>query len=176
MPVLALLPLWMFFYWRAMQPPQNNSVGPTAAGQVVFAKCSSCHSTDGSGVTGAGRQLSNGEVLKTFPKIQDQLTFVYTGSGPWAGKGYGDPNRPGGQHVAGQQFPVGAMPSWGSDYGGELSDLEILEVVCHERFDLSGEDTTNAEYLSWCTLTGDNYQKVATGGFSSAGIATKPPS
>ena len=45
----------------------------------------------------AGRS-ANGEVLKTFPKLVDQASLVYTGSAPYAGKVYGDPNRPGGPH------------------------------------------------------------------------------
>jgi hypothetical protein len=123
-------------------------------------------------VAGAGRQLNNGEVLKTFPTIQDQMTFIYLGNQPYAGQGYGDPNREGGQHVAGQEYPAGAMPAWGSMANGELTDLEILEVVCHERYTLAGGDPASEEYTSWCTETGEDYVKVVEGGFEAAGVAT----
>ena len=68
--------------------------GPLGEGKTVFATCASCHGSTGEG--GVGRQLSNGEVLKTFPKFEDQASLVYTGSAAYSGKIYGDPNRPGG--------------------------------------------------------------------------------
>jgi hypothetical protein len=173
MPVLGVLPLWVFMYAKAMQPPVHEVTGPLASGATTFtSKCSSCHGADGQG--GVGYQLNSGEVLKTFPKIQDHLSFVYTGNTPHIGQGYGDPNRPGGQHVGGKLGAAGAMPAWGTGAGGELSDVELLGVVCHERITLSGEDPTSDEAVSWCTETGENYQKVVEGGFAAAGVQPIP--
>ena len=34
------------------------------------------------------------------------------------------------------------MPGWGEQANGELTDPEILAVVCHERYTLGGADAT----------------------------------
>ena len=78
----------------------------------------------------SGYAFTNGEVLKTFPTLEDQVAFVYTGNEPFLGSTYGDPNREGGARVAGTR---GAMPQWGEAAGGELTDAELVAVVCHER-------------------------------------------
>ena len=97
---------------------------------------------------------SDGEVDKTFPHIEDQLRFVYFGTAAYNAAGvtsYGDPNREGGPHVAGS---IGIMPQWGESAGGELTDAEILAVVCHERYGLNGPDPSDEafaeEYEAWC--------------------------
>jgi hypothetical protein len=172
MPVLGLLPLWLFIYAKAMQPPVEHLVGPLAAGATVYNSCASCHGQSGEG--GVGYPLYQGEVLKTFPKLQDQITFIYTGNLPYGGIGYGDPHRPGGQRIGGVQGAPGAMPAWGLGAGGTLTDLQLLEVVCHERITLSGDDATTDNNVSWCTTDGENYQKVATGGLEAAGVAKGP--
>ena len=47
------------------------------------------------------------------------------------------------------------MPGQGSTAGGDLTDEEILAVVCHERYTLGGADPTGDEYLEeyedWCS-------------------------
>lgn len=172
MPVVGLLPLWIFMYAKAMQPPTVELVGPLAAGAQVFNSCASCHGSNGEG--GVGYQLNNGEVLKTFPQLQDQITYIYTGNLPYVGKGVGDPNRPGGQHIGGALGAGGAMPAWGQTAGGTLTDLELLEVVCHERITLSGSDPAAEENVSWCTAAGEKYGQVAAGGLDAAGVAKGP--
>ncbi len=42
--------------------------------------------------------------------------------------------------------PVGVMPTW----QGQLTTVEIIAVVCHERYTLSGGDQTSQEFLDWC--------------------------
>ena len=99
--------------------------------------CASCHG--GSGEGGVGYPFTGGEVLKTFPHIEDQLRFVYYGSEQYPAAGvdiYGDPDREGGPHVVLARNGA-AMPAW----GGNLTDAEILGVVCHERYDLGGGDS-----------------------------------
>ena len=134
MPVVGLLPLWAYMYARGLEPPSKTLSGPVGQGQVLFAsKCSSCHGTQGEG--GVGYPLAGGEVEKSFDKIADQITFVYTGNKPYVGKPYGT-----GRHIGGQKGAPGAMPAWGEEAGGELSDAEILAVVCYERYGLGGGD------------------------------------
>jgi mono/diheme cytochrome c family protein len=169
MPVLALLPVWMFMYAKALQPPQVEVTGPLAEGATVYGSCASCHGSGGEG--GVGPQLSNGEVLKTFPKIEQQLSFVYTGNTPYIGQPYGDPNRPGGAHIGGTHGPAGAMPAWGTNAGGPLTDVDLVSVICHERITLAGEDPLSAEALSWCTADGEKYQQVVSGGLAAAGVS-----
>ncbi len=98
----------------------------------MYQSCSSCHGANGEG--GVGRQLNDGEVLKTFPYIADQLEFVWGGDvGNPVDKPYGNPNRPGGQRIAGHFGQL--MPAW----NGVLTQAQLLDVVRHERETISGE-------------------------------------
>jgi mono/diheme cytochrome c family protein len=130
-PVLAALPLWAFLYAATIDPNTGKTAptGPLADGAALFASnCAACHGATGGG--GVGPQLSGGEVLKTFPAYADHIAWVTNGSSLVKGNGYGDPNRPGGQHVA----KTGGMPSFKS----QLTAQQIAEVVLHERVTLSG--------------------------------------
>ena len=150
MAALSLMPIWAFMYVRSLTAPPETSEGPIGVGAEVYGNCSSCHGASGEGGS-AGRQLSDGEVVKTFPHIEDQLRFVYFGTEGYHLAGvtsYGDPDREGGAHVAGS---FGVMPQWGASAGGNLTDAEILAVVCHERYTLSGADTASEEFELWCS-------------------------
>ena len=152
MAALSLMPLWAFMYVRSLTEPPETVEGPLAVGDEVYGNCSSCHG--GSGEGGTGRELDNGEVNKTFPHIEDQLRFVYFGTEGYNAAGitsYGDPNREGGAHTTGS---FGLMPAWGTNAGGDLTDAEILGVVCHERYafgvDPAADEATNQEFELWC--------------------------
>ena len=133
MPVLAFLPIWAVIYVNTLSKPYSNVPTQIAEGAIVFSDCSGCHGSQGEG--GVGRQLNDGEVLKTFPYIADQLEFVWIGDqGIGNGNGYGNPDRPGGQHKVGS-FGTGQMPAW----NGTLTQADLLAVVRHERETLSGE-------------------------------------
>ncbi len=140
MPIVGLLPLWIILYAGSLSPAATGGPTELTLGATIFAtKCASCHGAGGGG--GVGRQLSGGEVLKTFPNIADQLAFVAHGSaGVGLGNGYGDPNREGGQHIAGG-FNGNQMPA----FLKALKPEELLAVVRHERETLSGEKLTAAE-------------------------------
>ena len=80
------------------------------------------------GQGGVGYAFTGGEVVRTYPNIEDQLRFVYWGSAEYALAGVdisGDPNREGGPHITGAQ---GVMPAQGAEAGGALTDYEILGV------------------------------------------------
>ncbi len=160
-PILALLPLWGFLYLKASTPEVVEVVGPLAAGARVYNNCASCHGGDGGG-GGAGYPLAAGSVLKTFPKIEEQLTFVYVGTKGYDGKPYGDPAR---GRIGGAK---GQMPAWGN----QLSEVEILEVVCHERYTLAGGDQASEEFLKWCTVDGEKFLEVEEEGFKKAAVPT----
>lgn len=126
-PVLALLPIWAFAYVGALNPPSTAApvLTPLQAGAQVFAKnCSPCHGAQGEG--GVGPKLAGGEAKLTFPNEADHIAWVDTGSISKAkGTPYGDPARPGGQHVV----HVAGMPA----FKGTLTDTEIQNVVTFER-------------------------------------------
>ena len=152
MAALSLMPIWAFMYVRSLTEAAPTVEGPMAVGDDVYGNCSSCHG--GSGEGGTGRPLADGEVNKTFPHIEDQLRFVYFGTEGYNTAGvsvYGDPNREGGAHTTGS---FGLMPAWGSNAGGDLTDAEILGVVCHERYafgvDPAADETTAQEFALWC--------------------------
>ena len=141
LPVLAVLPLWGFVYAGSLSTPQEDLSDPELVlGEDVFGQCSACHGANGEG--GIGRPLDGGEVLLTFPNIDDQIEWVSEGSALVGGAGnpYGDPGRPGGQEVSGSGG-FGQMPA----FGGSLSEEEIRAVVRYEREVLSGGAPEGAE-------------------------------
>jgi mono/diheme cytochrome c family protein len=169
---LSTLPLWAFMYVRALTPTTERIPGPLGDGAVIFSGCSSCHGSQGEG--GVGYQFSKGEVLKTFPHIEDQLRWVYNGSDAYATAGiqiYGDPKRPGGPHITRAK---GVMPG----QAGQLTDAQILAVVCHERFTLGGADPAGAnqkEFDNWCSVDSPAWTALEDGSATFDNIDTKVP-
>jgi hypothetical protein len=165
MAALSLMPIWAFMYVRSLTEPPDTSEGPMGVGAEVYGNCSSCHG--GSGEGGSGRPLADGAVNETFPHIEDQLRFVYFGTEGYNLAGianYGDPNREGGAHATGS---FGIMPGWGASAGGDLTDAEILAVVCHERYGLNGPDPADEavaeEYELWCSEESPMYAALEAG-------------
>jgi mono/diheme cytochrome c family protein len=149
MATLSLMPVWGFMYVRAVTEPPEVVEGPIGIGAEIFSSCASCHGAEGGG--GVGYAFAGGEVLKTFPHIEDQIRYVYYGTEGYNAADveiYGNPDREGGPHVTGN---LGVMPA----FGGQLTQYEILAVVCHERYTLGGADPTSeeyaAEYETWCS-------------------------
>ncbi|HVN51472.1 MAG TPA: c-type cytochrome [Acidimicrobiales bacterium] len=154
MPVLAFLPIWAVIYVNTLSKPYSNVPTQIAEGAIVFSDCSGCHGSQGEG--GVGRQLNNGEVLKTFPYIADQLEFVWIGDqGIGNGNPYGNKNRPGGPHIAGS-YNGAQMPAW----NGTLTQADLLAVVRHERETLSGEVVPPDQIASDGSLLWPNGQPV----------------
>ena len=139
MPVVAVLPIWALFFAGTMQQPETEDILLVDA-ELVYGSCAGCHGGNGGG--GVGYQLSDGEVLATFPEVIDQLAHTARGSDAIAGQAYGDPNRDGGGRVAGDR---GLMPA----QQASLSLIELEVVVFHERAILAGEDTSSPEYQEW---------------------------
>ncbi len=171
---LSTLPLWAFMYVRALTPATEKLTGPLGEGATVFTGCSSCHGSAGEG--GVGYAFAGGEVLKTFPHIEDQLRWVYAGSEAYSAAGvqiYGDPNRAGGAHVTKAK---GVMPQQGSKFGGALTEAQILAVVCHERYTLGGADPAGAnqkEYDNWCAPDSPAWTALQDGSATFDNIDTK---
>ena len=167
MATLSLLPLWAFVYVLALSPQEKVVEGPLAIGASVFASCAGCHGAVGQG--GAGRILYQGEVLKTFPKIEDMLNFVYTGSQAYATQGiafYGNPDREGGAHAP-LSYNGNPMPMQGKTAGGALTEEQILGVVCYARYTISAADPKSTEwskeYERWCTPTSEIFIGLESG-------------
>lgn len=159
---LSLLPVWLFMYVRSVTQAPEEATGPIGVGAEQYSTCASCHGSNGEG--GVGRQFSEGEVLLTFPHIEDQLRFVYWGTDEYNLAGiasYGNPDREGGPHLTSS---FGVMPAQGADAGGDLTDAEILAVVCHERYTLGGADPGSEEYApefeEWCSEESPVYEAL----------------
>ena len=168
MATLSILPLWVFMYARSLTPTEEAVAGPLGEGAEIYAaNCSSCHGAGGEG--GIGYPFTGGEVLRTFPRIEDQVRFVYFGTAEYAAAGigvYGDPDRQGGVHPTGGR---GQMPGFGPDVGGGLTEAEIVAVVCHERYTLSGADPTAdfvEEYERWCSPESEAFAGLEEGTFT----------
>jgi mono/diheme cytochrome c family protein len=138
LPVLGILPLWALIYAGTLVAHEPGITDPVLqTGQTVYnAQCAACHGATGAG--GTGRQLNGGNVLLTFSDPQQHIEWVTNGS-PAAGTPYGDPARPGGQHIS-QSDGYGKMPAFGS----ALTPEEIVAVVRYEREIIGGEDSTTA--------------------------------
>jgi hypothetical protein len=164
---LSLLPLWAFVYLLALQPKEEVAVGALAVGEAVYGSCAGCHGAAGQG--GAGRALHQGEVMKTFPQIEDMLNFVYVGSQAFVSAElsvYGDPNREGGPHAP-MSYNGNPMPQQGSSAGGALTDYEILGVVCHVRYGIGGADSASeqwaTEFAQWCSPESEIFLALQSG-------------
>jgi mono/diheme cytochrome c family protein len=127
-PVLVGLPLWAIMYVGTLETPAAEAAGLLAEGSEMYTSCAACHGGGGGG--GVGPQLSGGEVLLTFPEVDEMVAWVVQGS-PAVGTPYGSPDRPGGQRIAG-----GGMPAYGDSWTNE----QIVAVVLHERAALSGSE------------------------------------
>ena len=167
---LALLPVWAALYLVAIKPAEKIVVGPLSVGATQYATCAGCHGAEGAG--GAGRVLYQGEVLKTFPRIEDMLNFVYNGSQKYVASGikqYGNPNREGGAHAP-LSYNGNPMPMQGEKAGGALTEAQILGVVCHERYTISGADPTSEkykdEYATWCSPDSEIFKALEAGSTS----------
>ena len=165
MATLSLMPLWGFMYVRAVTEPPVVVEGPLGIGAELYSSCATCHGAAGGGVTGLGYQFSNQEVLKTFPHIEDQVRYVYYGTEGYNAADvdiYGNPDREGGPHVTGNR---GIMPAFGGP--GQLTQYEIVAVVCHERYTLGGADPTSEEwadeYETWCSEDSPVFAELQAG-------------
>ena len=127
------------------------AAGPLGGGAEVYARaCSSCHGASGEG--GVGRQLGGGEVLVTFPPHRGPAALRVLGHGRLqAGR------RRGLRRSESLRWPTPHRLAR-SDAGPErlgLTDVEILAVVCHERYTDGGADTTSEEFVeeyeNWCS-------------------------
>ena len=161
MATLSLMPVWGFMYVRAVTEPPVVVEGPLGIGTEIYSSCASCHGAEGGG--GVGYAFSGGSVLETFPHIEDQIRYVYYGTEGYNAAGvdiYGNPDREGGPHVTGN---LGVMPA----FGGQLTQYEILSVVCHERYTLSGADPTSEEYAeeyeTWCSEESPVFAELEAG-------------
>jgi len=167
MATLSLLPLWAFLYMIALRPQEKVVEGSLAIGAKVYSSCAGCHGAEGQG--GAGRILYQGEVLKTFPKIEDMLNFVYTGSQAYATQGiayYGNPDREGGAHAP-MSYNGNPMPMQGEKAGGALTEAQILGVVCHARYTIGGADPKSMEWSNeferWCSPASEIFAGIESG-------------
>jgi mono/diheme cytochrome c family protein len=155
MPVIALLPLWAFLYQESVTVPEQGDEA-IAHGEEVYGACAGCHLANGAGGTGA--KLNEGEVLKTFPDPVGMMEWIHLGADGWVGASrgpYGDPNREGGPHDAGDLTTE--MPGF-----PELTAEDLAAVTRYIREELSGEVPTPeaAElYEEWAEMAIENAEE-----------------
>jgi Cytochrome c len=157
---LSILPVWGLMYVRSLTPATVQASGPLGEGAEVYGNCSTCHGSNGEGQAGNGYQFSKGEIWKTFPNIEDQLRFVYGGSDAYALAGVeipGDSGREGGAHVTKAR---GVMPR----QGDQLTEAEILAVVCHERYGVNADlSRENEVFELWCSEESPIFEALESG-------------
>jgi mono/diheme cytochrome c family protein len=168
MATISLLPIWGFMYVQGLKPEAKVVAGPIGAGQKVYSNCALCHGGGGGG--GVGRSFQNGALEKTFPHIEDQLNLVYTGS-----QAYRDTiNMPYGDPAVGH---LGYNGSFMPAQKANLTQAEILAVVCHERYDLAGVSPEDpkwaAEYNLWCSPESAIYAGLKDGSVTFDNVAEK---
>ncbi len=122
MPVLLMLPIWAVVYIGAFGE-RGEAAAPSEGALLYQANCASCHGAGG----GGGTAPALGGVTETFPEFSDHVEWVTEGSGPVRGETYGANN---------SGPSTGGMP----DFGGSLSEEQIVLVVCHERVTFGGEE------------------------------------
>jgi mono/diheme cytochrome c family protein len=172
MVTLSILPLWMFLYVIALRPEPVTASGPLGVGAEVYAgkgNCAGCHGADGAGVAGGAYGFVGGDAMATFPHIEDQLRWVSIGTQAYQAAKVtiaGDPNREGGAHIVGSN---GIMPARG---GAELTDAEVLAVVCDERYGLGGVAEEGPEFELWCAEESPVFVALETGAATFANLHT----
>jgi hypothetical protein len=140
LPVVVFLPIWALSFAGTMQVPvKEDPLLAEAASLYTALGCAACHGPAGQG--GIGHQFSAGEINLTFPEPIDQMVHIARGSAPIVGQAYGDPDRPGGAHVAGD---LGVMPAFPN-----ITLLELEMVTYHERAVLSTEVDPGPEFEAW---------------------------
>lgn len=152
LPVLFLLPVWGFTYVRLLEDTATIEVTALSTGAQIYTsnQCVACHGGGGEG--GVGYQLNNGEVLLTFPSIDPMLEWIQAGTSDFGiGNVIGDPNRPGGAHIAGDRA---VMPG----FAATLGESDVYAVARFIREQLSGEELDAeqiaARDLQWTELGG----------------------
>lgn len=154
MGLVAAVPIWALSYAGTMQLPEvEDPLFTEAATLYVDGGCAGCHGAGGGGITGYA--FTNGEVTDTFPHPTDQMVHVARGSEPINGEAYGNPDRPGGQRIAGERGQ-GSMPA----QEGTLTQLELELVIFHERIVLGGDDPTTPENSAWIE---NLHERIAAG-------------
>lgn len=133
-PIFPALLVWGIIYLNGVTNPPPPSNTPDSLGAQVYAKCASCHGAGGEG-TGTAPAFAGGDLLKVFPKWEDQVKWVNVGSGNWTAetgsKTFGDTKKP--------IDPNKTMPGFGplgSDKS--LSCEDIVLVVRYEREHFAG--------------------------------------
>ena len=147
LPVVAALPVWAWGFAGTMQEREvEDPVFVESSELYASAGCAGCHGAAGGG--GSGYQLSDGEVITTFPEVVDMMVHVARGSAAIAGESYGADGR----RVAGDSGA--AMPA----QRDALTRVELELVIFHERAVLSGEDMDQPGYEEWMEHMREAYE------------------
>ncbi len=151
LPVIAALPIWAFSFAGTMQEQETEDIVAIESELFYGTKgCSGCHGGGGGG--GTGYQLSDGEVLETFPEPIDMMVHIARGSTAIDGESYGAERADGARRSAGD---LGVMPA----QIGQISLIELELIVYHERHTLSGEESDSEEYEAWVESMEEHWEE-----------------
>ena len=153
MPIVLATPVWAYGLAGTLQQPETEDPLEVEAAEIYLAAgCSACHGVGGGG--GLGYQLSDGEVLQTFPEAIDMMVHVARGSSAITGEVYGAERADGNRRISGQR---GNMPA-------QLNALSVEElelVIYHERVNLGGEDISDERGQEWADHVREGYESGA---------------
>ena len=136
---LSTLPLWAFMYVRALTPTTETIPGPLGDGAALqrlleLSRQRRRRRRSATSSRRGGAQDLSAHRGSAAMGVRRQRCLLQ----PQESQIYGDPNRAGGAHVTKAEEPCPA------GMGGQLTDAQILAVVCHERFTLGGADPVGA--------------------------------
>ena len=133
------------------------------AGVEVFGNCASCHG--GSGEGGAGDRWPTARSTR-----RSRTSRISCGSSTSAPRRTTSPASPTTAIPTARWRPrhrVVRHHAVGATAGGDLTDAEILAVVCHERYAFNGPDPTDdavaEEYELWCSEESPMYAALEAG-------------
>lgn len=132
-PIFPALLVWGIIYVNGVSNPPPPTNTPDALGAQIYAKCSSCHGANGEG-SGSIPKFAGGDLLKVFPKWEEQIQWVNVGSSNWksvtGSNTFGDTKKP---------IGAGGMPGFGPlGTDKSLTCSDIVMVIRYEREHFAG--------------------------------------
>jgi mono/diheme cytochrome c family protein len=143
-PLFPALLVWALIYVNGVTTPPAAANTPDSMGAQIYGdKCSGCHGATGGG--GSGPAFAGGDLLKVFPKWDEQVHWVDVGSANWT-------KVTGSETFGETKKPIDAnkvMPGFGPDGDSSLTCSEIVLVVRYEREHFAGaEPDTDLDALA----------------------------
>ena len=154
MAALSLMPIWVFMYVRSRHRAAGGRHGPARRSAPRSTATARAATARPARVASAGRSPTarSSRRSRTSRTSCGSSTSARPSTTSPASRSTATPTARAARTRPARSAP---MPAWGATAGGELTDDEILAVVCHERYTLGGADPTSDEYAEefddWCS-------------------------